>query len=59
MALNDYIVASDMFEPDERLSGLSFPCCACIHRHGSADADPCRTCGHNLNAAAPAEPSEF
>jgi hypothetical protein len=52
MALSDYIVKSDkfVFDEDDRIGGLAFPCKICIHRHGSDRDEPCRSCGHNSNA---------
>ncbi len=47
--LRDYDVNRDKFEAD--LYGtLVFPCCCCKYKHGSDDAEPCRTCDHNANA---------
>lgn len=31
---------------------LAFPCCVCLHRHGSDRDEPCNKCEHNLNAEA-------
>ncbi len=51
MGLQDWTTDSDKFEPEEGgLTRLAFPCCACKHQ-GKTDADePCRSCGHNVNA---------
>jgi len=53
MSLEDYVVKYDKFELHE--SGtigleLSFPCCHCQHRHKQETQEPCRSCGHNVNA---------
>jgi hypothetical protein len=29
---------------------LAFPCCVCIHRHGTDRDEPCIKCQHNLSA---------
>ena len=50
MALNDFSVTRDKFEPENASAGLSFPCCVCAHRHGSDKDEPCRTCDHNASA---------
>lgn len=50
MSLKDYNVPSDKFEAEELMGGFSFPCCACKHRFKDAFTQPCRSCGHNVNA---------
>lgn len=50
MGLATYSVTRDNFEADGGDQGFSFPCCVCVHRHGSDQAEPCRTCDHNANA---------
>lgn len=51
MSIESYIVRRDNFEADTD-SHLAFPCCVCVHRHGSDREEPCRTCDHNANAVA-------
>lgn len=51
MGLTDHSVRRDKFEPEGGDLGMAFPCCVCTHRHGSDQAEPCRTCDHNANAA--------
>ena len=49
MSLQDYSVPRDKF--DARDNGyMIFPCWACVHVDLPADAEPCRTCDHNLFA---------
>lgn len=50
MGLSAYSVKRDKFEPEGGDLGLSFPCCVCLHRHGTDQVEPCRTCDHNINA---------
>ena len=51
MGLQDWTTDSDKFEPEEGgLTRLSFPCCACKHKDKTDAGEPCRSCGHNLNA---------
>ena len=49
MSLYYPIVSRDHFEAEET-GNLAFPCCCCVHRHGSDKDEPCRTCDHNANA---------
>lgn len=50
--LKDWLCDGDKFEPEVGgISRLDFPCCACRHRAGTDNDEPCRTCGHNINAA--------
>lgn len=41
------VVQRDHFQPEEGRLGFRAPCCWCIHRHGSYNDAPCKTCGHN------------
>ena len=50
IGLRDYLVRRDKFEAQDADAGLAFPCCACRHRHGRDDQEPCRTCDHNARA---------
>lgn len=51
MVLQDWTTDGDKFEPEEDgLTRLSFPCCACKHQSKTDADEPCRSCGHNLNA---------
>ena len=53
MGLDIYHVPHDFFEVDDGDGGgLAFPCCVCVHRHGSDREAPCRGCCHNANADA-------
>ena len=56
MALSDYLVVRDHFEAEDR-AGLSFPCCACIHQHGSDKDEPCIRCDWNSNALPDSAPA--
>ena len=49
MGLETYQVARDHFEPDDN-THLTFPCCACRHRHGTDQEEPCIRCDWNLCA---------
>lgn len=49
MGLDNYTTRRDHFEPEE-YGNLAFPCCVCIHRHGSDQDHPCRTCDHNAKS---------
>lgn len=40
----------DHFELEDE-GQLCFPCCVCIHRHGTDQDMPCRVCLHNANAS--------
>ena len=61
MSLQDWTCNHDKFEPEEGgFTRLDFPCCACKHQRKTDADEPCRTCGHNVNAVidtanAPAE----
>lgn len=52
MGLEKYTTEAefDKFELDEQKGGYGFPCNACKHRHEQATVEPCRSCGHNVNA---------
>ena len=51
MGLQDWTTDSDKFEPEDGgLTRLSFPCCACKHQSKTDADEPCRSCGHNVNA---------
>lgn len=51
MSLRDWTCDNDNFEPESAgLTRLAFPCCACKHQDKTDRDEPCRTCGHNLNA---------
>lgn len=50
MSLENHIVTRDKFEAEDLGSGLAFPCCVCINRHGSDRDEPCNACDHNLNS---------
>jgi hypothetical protein len=54
MGLESYAVNGDHFEAEDLggPAGLAFPCCVCVHRHGTDKEEPCRSCGHNACAAA-------
>lgn len=54
MGLHRYVVRRDKFEFNDPGGGfrLAFPCCVCIHRDGTDQEEPCRTCDHNANAVA-------
>ena len=43
----------DKFEFEESGHQFAFPCCVCIHRHGTDRDEPCRSCINNANAEAP------
>lgn len=45
--IRDYFKIDPAFE-----TRLAFPCCVCLHRHGSDRDEPCNKCEHNLNAEA-------
>lgn len=46
-------VLRDRFEVDPSFeTRLAFPCCVCLHRHGSDRDEPCIRCTNNLNAEA-------
>jgi len=49
MSLMDYVGIGDNFEAEEPSSGLSFPCCVCVHRNGLDTNEPCLTCCYNDN----------
>jgi len=47
-------VTSDKFEVDPAFeTRLAFPCCVCLHRHGTDRDEPCIRCENNLNAQIP------
>lgn len=48
--LNSVQPDKDKFELDDRGFGLAFPCCVCVHCHGSDKDEPCISCGHNLRS---------
>ena len=51
MGLQDWTTDSDKFEPEEGgVTRMSFPCCACKHQSKTDADEPCRSCGHNVNA---------
>ena len=51
MGLQDWTTDSDKFEPEEGgLTRMSFPCYACKHKRKTDADEPCRSCGHNVNA---------
>jgi len=52
MSLRDYEKPNDNYEFDDGpcFSGFAFPCSVCKHARQHADMEPCRTCGHNINA---------
>lgn len=60
MSIEEYRVevSRDAFEFDESVSGLSFPCCACVHRFKDQFSDPCGTCAHNCNSSEQDQPHE-
>ena len=47
MPISDYVSPRDKFELDE---DFGFPCHCCVHRSKPEHEEPCRTCGHNINA---------
>ncbi|WP_196160771.1 hypothetical protein [Reinekea sp. G2M2-21] len=51
MALEDYVIASDKFEVDDKAirNGFGFPCNVCSHQDKDQHSEPCDSCGHNLN----------
>lgn len=50
MALSDYVVDIDFFEPEENTPlGFSFPCSVCKHNVKGQDEAPCASCNHNSN----------
>lgn len=49
MGLELYTAQPDHFEAEDEGTGFQFPCCFCIHRHGTDLEEPCRSCGHNAN----------
>lgn len=51
MAIEDFIVLSDKFEPADTKLGFAFPCSACNHRKADQEDEPCNSCGHNPNAS--------
>ncbi len=56
---DDSCIIKDRFEVDRSLeTRLAFPCCVCIHRHGTDLDEPCIRCEHNLNAELSAEQNE-
>jgi hypothetical protein len=53
MSLKDWSCDHDKFELHDVLGGpfeMSFPCCVCKHRFKVDTEEPCRSCGHNMNA---------
>ncbi|ACX94948.1 hypothetical protein Hneap_0083 [Halothiobacillus neapolitanus c2] len=50
MGLIDHMVQRDKFQSEELTNGFDFPCCVCIHRHGTDKDEPCRTCDHNMGS---------
>jgi len=57
MSLSDYVrpEPNDNFELEDEghvvlLNGFGFPCSKCRHRFKTDKEEPCRTCGHNVNA---------
>lgn len=53
MSLKDYNVPSDKFELDTRKTVKEFACAfclLCLHRYKTTKEEPCRSCGHNVNA---------
>ena len=51
--MQDWTRNNDKFEPENKgLVGLAFPCNACKYRYRADGVEPCRSCGHNVNAAA-------
>ena len=56
MGLQDWTTDNDKFDPEDGgLTRLSFPCCACKHQSKTDADEPCRSCGHNVNAIIDAE----
>lgn len=50
---NELATIRNHFEIDPAFeTRLAFPCCVCLHRHGSDRDEPCDKCEHNLNAEA-------
>jgi hypothetical protein len=49
MPLYDYNVNRDLFEEMPH-TGLSFPCCCCVHSIKGQKEAPCNICDHNLAA---------
>ena len=44
----------DRFEVDKLFeTRLAYPCCVCLHRHGTDRDEPCIYCEHNSNAVNP------
>lgn len=50
MAVEDYKVKRDHFDPQGGDFGMAFPCCVCKYRFGTDRDMPCRVCDHNSNA---------
>ena len=51
MSLRDWTCDHDKFEPEEGgFTRLDFPCYACKHQRKTDADEPCRSCGHNVNA---------
>ena len=51
MSLRDWTCDNDKFEPEDGgITRLDFPCCACKHQRKTDADEPCRSCGHNINA---------
>ena len=54
MAIEDYTVANDYFEPLTEAGSVyfngdfAFPCCVCIHNDKTETQHPCDKCGHNV-----------
>jgi len=54
--LADYAVKNDKFETHSLRGGgktkddFAFPCNVCRHNNKVASHEPCRMCGHNVNA---------
>lgn len=49
MGIKEYEVPCDKFGFEPGM-GFDFPCVCCMHRHQGANDEPCRSCGHNVNA---------
>lgn len=51
MSLQEYTVNRDKFKADDGGGEIfGFPCCCCEYKNQPSDAEPCRTCDHNVNS---------
>jgi hypothetical protein len=52
MSLKDYEVDNDHFTvgSGRHYAGFCFPCCLCASVTNGEKDEPCRACGHNVNA---------